>query len=504
MASNEETISKLLRSGKSYGDFSDEHNPGSPDFSEHPKSQFFGREKPVFVPMSEFPNDDVDGQSNIPKGEDHTYSSRGLGNSGSADFDNFDMSLFAKFQQFGISLGLSGPSLADFVCNQVRQEKESHLNQARLDKELYLKEQLWHKQGSDNGSQSKNVVHDNYKLVIKPLGENEDIDFFLLNFERIAELHRWNEDMMTVRLPPLLTGKAQRAYLRMTPDEVRSYDIIKQNILEEYKKTPECYRKQFREIRKESDETFRQFARRQKLMFDRWFQVAKCDETFEALVELILQEQFMETLSPDLCMYVKQRKPKSVSEAAELAFDYVEIKREVHFKNKKSTGNEKNHNQSDVELKDEDRKDHNKNQSSDNRFAKVKCHKCNKFGHIQKYCTSVGRIRVESNTQNDLLKDLTPLCEKCEKIPFCRDTKVLVNGKECHAIRDTGADDICIKPEFVNDEDYLDTTEHVSLAVLGICGEFQRAKISIDSPFICGQVQCVVIPDLGPDIFIGE
>ena len=71
-------------------------------------------------------------------------------------------------------------------------------------------------------------------------------------------------------------------------------------------------------------------------------------------------------------------------------------------------------------------------------------------------------------------------------------------------VQPLGADEIFVKPDFVHAKDYLKKTEKVSLAVLGVNGTFRRAIVDLVSPFVKGKVKCIVIPDLGPDILIGE
>ena len=424
-------------------------------------------------------------------------------NSGDISMNN-DFVLFNKFKQFGISLGFSGERLANFVTDQVRQEKifqrEEKIKREEMEQ---LKVNMMFEQfQSFQQNVKKNDFEDAYKLILNPLSENEDVETFLQNYERICEIHNWSEQKKVVRLPPLLTGRAQQAYLKLTPEQSASYETIKQAILEEYQLSAEHYRNEFRNVKKEKDETFKQFVHRQRLLLNRWLDASKTERNFDSLFELMLCEQFLSILTPRLHFQVALQGPNTAAEAAEMAFDYVEIKQDVRDRVRRQKLLEQA-DMMDSDVESEEGKVSRSTSKAKN-LSKLKCFKCNMLGHKKKECTqTLSRIGVQS-TKPAVDDNVDTLCTKCEKLPFKRNFVVKVNGKKCNAMRDTGADMICIKPEFVNDKDYLEGTEEISLAIMNICGNFKKAFINIDSPYVKGKVQCIVIPNLGPDILIGE
>ncbi|XP_070207587.1 uncharacterized protein [Littorina saxatilis] len=343
--------------------------------------------------------------------------------------------------------------------------------------------------------------------------ESQDLDFFLQNFERVATTHQWPANRWAVRLADQLTGRAQTAMLKMNPEDAGDYEMVKAALVEEYHKTPDHYRRMFREMRKTPEENFKQFEERMRLVCNRWIDTSGITKDFENLKELILLEQMLSSLVGELGCYVRERKPKSAKEAARIAFNHLDAKREskldsgtVHSSNH---GKEKNRDKNKQENTSSGEED-NSGSKGGNRPARdlssIICHKCKKPGHLMRDCKSKGFnvIHTSGKKRVPLWHKLEPLCEECEKIPFRRDLQVRVNGRVCWAMRDTGADDICVKPEFVKKEDYLGTTETVCLAVLKVSGEYPKAYIEIDTPFIKGKVQCIVIDDMGPDVFVGE
>nr|KAG5689867.1 hypothetical protein BaRGS_002378 [Batillaria attramentaria] len=94
-----------------------------------------------------------------------------------------------------------------------------------------------------------------------------------------------------------------------------------------YQLTADEYRRQFRLSKKQDGESFRQFATRLNVLLERWRKAADKDEIYAAIVDLLLQEQLLETLSGDLAMHVRLGKPGDVFRAAESAERYVESRR---------------------------------------------------------------------------------------------------------------------------------------------------------------------------------
>ncbi|KAK7474089.1 hypothetical protein BaRGS_00034695 [Batillaria attramentaria] len=70
-----------------------------------------------------------------------------------------------------------------------------------------------------------------------------------------------------------------------------------------YQLTADEYRRQFRLSKKQDGESFRQFATRLNVLLERWRKAAGKDE---AIVDLVLQEQLLDTMSGDLAMHVRE------------------------------------------------------------------------------------------------------------------------------------------------------------------------------------------------------
>ncbi len=80
-------------------------------------------------------------------------------------------------------------------------------------------------------------------------------EHYLTTFERIAGACRWPITNWTVRLVPLLTGKARSAYVHMDMTESLDYQKVKAALLNKYDINSESYHLQFRSSDVGRDET---------------------------------------------------------------------------------------------------------------------------------------------------------------------------------------------------------------------------------------------------------
>ena len=98
----------------------------------------------------------------------------------------------------------------------------------------------------------------------------DNLDEYLLRFERYASVAIWNRSTWATRLSPLLTGKAVEVYNRLSPEEAMDYECLKVALLERYDFTERGYSEKFRKARPEGHESPSQFIFRLKNYFTKW------------------------------------------------------------------------------------------------------------------------------------------------------------------------------------------------------------------------------------------
>ena len=79
-------------------------------------------------------------------------------------------------------------------------------------------------------------------------GKN-NLDEYLLRFERYPSVAKWNRSTWATQLSPLLTGKAVEVYNRLSPEEALDYEHLKVALLERYDFTERGYCEKFQEAR---------------------------------------------------------------------------------------------------------------------------------------------------------------------------------------------------------------------------------------------------------------
>ena len=138
------------------------------------------------------------------------------------------------------------------------------------------------------------------KLV--PLTEQDDIESYLVTFERIMDAYKITKQQWTYYLAPQLTGKAQQAFAALLSDESSTYDGVKAAILLRYGVNEEAYRRRFRTASRKDGETNRELAVRLLDLQKKW--LWKCD-TMEAVMEAVAMEQFLNSLPMEKRAWVR-------------------------------------------------------------------------------------------------------------------------------------------------------------------------------------------------------
>ena len=116
----------------------------------------------------------------------------------------------------------------------------------------------------------------------------DEMDSYLLRFERYATAQKWEPDTWATGLSALLQGKALDVYALMPKEDALNYDKLKVALLKRYELTEEGFKRKYKKCRPENGETFQQFTTRMKSYFTRWIDMASIEKSYEGLQDLIL------------------------------------------------------------------------------------------------------------------------------------------------------------------------------------------------------------------------
>ena len=230
------------------------------------------------------------------------------------------------------------------------------------------------------------------------LTDSDDIEAYIPTFERLMAAYGVEKAHWVVRLAPQLSGKAQQAYAAMPTEEAGQYDKVKEAILRRYDINAETYRQRFRSATRKEEESYRQLAVRLGDLLAKWTKDCK---TVEEMAELIAIEQLLNSLPTSVRIWVSERKPTRVTEAGQLADDYVLARKRNADSGKVDP------------IKDSERP------------ASKRCGFCGRAGHVTKECRTAARAgshgqgeggtRPEQQQQQQQHRGRGPRCFSCNQ-----------------------------------------------------------------------------------------
>ena len=266
----------------------------------------------------------------------------------------------------------------ELQAEEKRRADEIKVQMAKIeaDKELALKEmelqaQQAQVQASTSSATTPPPRNKDAKSPKLPsfIDEKDELDSYLLRFERYAE------------------------NTRMSDADARDYGKLKKALLTRYNYTEDGYRKRFREAMPETEEKPDQFVIRLKNYLAKWLELSgSSPQNFDALVDLIVKEQFINACSEDLAMYLLERGPKDLVELTMWAQKYLIAHKEQLGKSKATV---------QPRHVDQKKTTQSKPDSSQGRQRSLQCYRCRGFGHRQSECgtkISPGKDQKGSST----------------------------------------------------------------------------------------------------------
>ena len=238
--------------------------------------------------------------------------------------------------------------------------------------------------------------------------ENAVEDFFV-SFEKMADRLKWPTEYWTTLLQHVLVGKGLEVFNQLGIAESANFEYVKEAILKAYQKVPEAYRQKFRNYTKASSQTYTEFAHAKQRLFDQWCHAMKVQQDFERLRQIILIEEFKESVNFNLRVYIDERAPTNLNEAAHLADEYALIHQsqfhsKSHSNSSKGSDNSSSSyqsNGSDVKKQtsvspsvDSKQNSSSKSSSSSPQFfvsSSVTCNYCKGQGHVVSECLKLQR-----------------------------------------------------------------------------------------------------------------
>jgi hypothetical protein len=138
--------------------------------------------------------------------------------------------------------------------------------------------------------------------------KQDDIDSYLFRFEAHATSLKWEKSQWVTYLSTLLEGNSLSLYHSLSATagtDPLTCEVLKENLLKKFQCTADGFRKRFREARPDSNEPMQTYLIKLVRLFERWLALSEHDRTLEGIMELIVGEQFLESLSCDLATFIR-------------------------------------------------------------------------------------------------------------------------------------------------------------------------------------------------------
>nr|XP_056722276.1 uncharacterized protein LOC130492510 [Euleptes europaea] len=149
----------------------------------------------------------------------------------------------------------------------------------------------------------------------------EDAKAFLASFEQVAEACWWPKEEWVIRLLPALSGEAEKAFKNLDVRDREDYGKVKAAILRGDALSREKQRQQFRCFCYQEAEGPRGAYSRLREMCHGWLREE--NHSKEQILELLILEQLLSVLPPEIQSRVRESGPESCSQAVALAEEFL-------------------------------------------------------------------------------------------------------------------------------------------------------------------------------------
>src|SRR5271156_2259100 len=155
--------------------------------------------------------------------------------------------------------------------------------------------------------------------LVAQQGPNDDLDTFLVNFERLALTYKWPRECWVAYLIPNLNAKAQAIHARLDGEDCSNYDVFKQALVDSFDLGPEEYKRKFRTESRDIGESFKDYGVRLEHLFVKWWEgYSRKPESARCrcgLFQAEMLEQYYLMIHRELQILLKDRCPKTLKKA---------------------------------------------------------------------------------------------------------------------------------------------------------------------------------------------
>ena len=462
----------------------------------------------------------------------------------------------SKIIEIAKASGLEGEALANFVrderaaqreerrllfqAEEREKERESEREAREKEQEAREKERLHElalvaaKKDAGSGGNKPG------KLAFKMPAfddKHDDMDAYINRFEQYSTINGYDKSTWACNLSIQLKGDALAVFHRMSSEDQVNYETLKETLLRAYQMTEAGYRNKFRESKPTEKEEFSQYVTRLSNYMDRWIELGKIEKTFEALRDLVVRDQVLQSCIQGLKGFIQERKPKDLKEFKELGVTYLDAngRSSLQWTHRSSDSKKPKGPEGKRPQQQQPSSGHRgppfgaKGKDEKSRTSERKCWICDSPKHVAKDCTSKtgktghkpvmgslkGLSQLFDNEQCYILSDddgvmytfpkpagLGSVIERQEGLPVAMG-RIKGHAAGVEVLRDTGCTTAVVKRSLCHPEDF--TGEEKGCMLMDGSIIVQPVVITyVDTPFYKGKIKAVAMERPVYDVVIGN
>nr|XP_033808563.1 uncharacterized protein LOC117363993 [Geotrypetes seraphini] len=228
-------------------------------------------------------------------------------------------------------------------------------------------------------------------IRLNKLAPEDDIEDFLLAFERVAGASHWPQDQWAIKLIPCLAGRALEAYRTLNTEQASDYKCLKEVLLEYLGHTPEQYRMQFRALKMEPGERPKALAQRLKRLCERW--LTPFLQSLPAVIAELVREQFMEAVPGSLRDWLARQGAPTLGQTVAIAEAFLEAQDPSRNQGSRRTPWEET-----SRVRGSSHTTPSRYNQSTSRDRTFRCFSCGKMGHRSTQCK--GKLNLASRKES--------------------------------------------------------------------------------------------------------
>ena len=376
-------------------------------------------------------------------------------------------------------------------------------------------------------------------IRLVPPFQEKAVDKYFQQFENLAGTLEWPSKYWTTLLQGVLFGKAQEIFSALSIEQSSDYEYVKKRVLNAYELVPEAYRLKFRNYKKYDNQTYVEYAREKESLFDRWCASTKVHGNYDKLRELILIEEFKQSLPVNLRTYINEQAVDKYHQASVLADEYALTHKDLNVRSQSQRVTPRNnnpgskHNESVGAPADKKHAEpHFRAKPNNQGFSKLVCAYCKKSGHLISDCfklkhknASSESIAFVKSSPNTLSVEACPfypaVTSKAVRSddsvedgykPFVTEGIVSlvddINSKPIKILRDTGASQSLISEDVLkfSEKSFIGASVLISGVECGVAS-VPLHRVSLQSELVSGPVVVGVrkfLPVEGVSLLLGN